>query len=349
MSPVSRARGPAPQGGCSAPLLATSASSRPKSASRPAGLTTNAKVPGAPFRATRPLATVVWFSPPLPPSCRAQPTKQSEHPGTNLGLTVHAEKTVLFCFVFYFPAPARRARDQHCFVRDNELFPASVRLAQADTTGLLTHGKPPRPHGNPREGSSPRGAAQAPPEVRGAKKTCIGPGRGRRPGLDQHSQEHRRLRADHAPRRPPRARPRHADQVPRGAVCRARGPANERTERLGPRAHSGPAPRSAVLPWAPHTHPAPIRPTEFIARFLLELIKPSTPPPPPPAASGAGRAPGVGERGSGVCLASRARERAVPGTTPHATHVPREGLPAASGGCHYYFPQLHERGNRAYQ
>lgn len=75
-----------------------------------------------------------------------------------------------FCFFFYFPAPARRARDQHCFVRDNELFPASVRLARADTTGLTTDGKSPRPHGNPREGSSPRGAAQAPPEVRGAKK-----------------------------------------------------------------------------------------------------------------------------------------------------------------------------------
>lgn len=164
MSPVSRAQGPAPQGGCPAPLLATSASSRPKSASRPAGLTTNAKVPGAPFRATRPLATVVWFAPPLPPSCRAQPTKQSEHPGTNLGLTVHAEKTVLFCFVFYFPAPARRARDQHCFVRDNELFPASVRLARADTTGLLTHGKPPQPHGNPREGSSPRGPLRPRPK-----------------------------------------------------------------------------------------------------------------------------------------------------------------------------------------
>lgn len=299
MSPVSRAWGPAPQGGCPAPLLATSASSRPKSASRPAGLTTNAKVPGAPFRATRPLATVVWFAPPLPPSCRAQPTKQSEHPGTNLGLTVHAEKTVLFCFVFYFPAPARRARDQHCFVRDNELFPASVRLAQADTTGLLTHGKPPRPHGNPREGSSPRGAAQAPPEVRGAKKTCIGPGRGRRPGLDQHSQEHRRLRADHVPRRPPRARPRHADQVPRGAVCRARGPANERTERLGPRAHSGPARRSAVLPWAPHPHPAPIRPHRIYCPVPSRTHKAEHPSAPTPGRQWGWESPRSGREGLG--------------------------------------------------
>lgn len=191
-----------------------------------------------------------------------------------------------------------------------------------------------------RERGAAPGGRSGPARSQRSKKTCIGPGRGKRPGLDQHSQEHRRLRADHAPRRPPRACPRHADQVPRGAVCRARGPANERTERLGPRAHSGPAPRSAVLPWAPHPHPAPIRPHRIYRPVPSRTHKAEHPSAP---------TPGVGERGSGVCLASRARERAVPGTTPHATHVPREGLPAASGGCHYYFPQLHERRNRAYQ
>lgn len=259
----------------------------------------NAKVPGAPFRATRPLATVVWFAPPLPPSCRAQPTKQSEHPGTNLGLTVHAEKTVLFCFFFYFPAPARRARDQHCFVRDNELFPASVRLARADTTGLATDGKPPRPHGNPREGSSPPGAAQAPPEVRGAKKHASAQAEGGALGwtstrrntdacgrTTRHGVPHGRVRAMLT--RSPGAQSAEHEALP------TREPSGS-----GPRAHSGPAPRSAVLPWAPRPHPAPIRPHRIYRPVPSRTHKAEHPSAPTPGRQWGWESPRSGREGLG--------------------------------------------------
>lgn len=106
----------------------------------------------------------------------------------------------------------------------------------------------------------------------------------------------------------------------------------------GLRAHSGPAPRSAVLPWAPRPHPAPIRPHRIYRPVPSRTHKAKHPSAPTPGRQWGWESPRSGREGlGGLSCVPRART-SCSGHDSARHPCPSRGPPRGVRGLPLLFP-----------